>query len=49
MGVSRLLEKAKGKGVQPPVDANPSEDVLTIGDMVSKAKSAESKSKVDSK
>ena len=37
-------EKAKNKA-----DANPSEDALTIGDMVSKAKVAESKSKVDSK
>ena len=49
MRVFRPEEKAKGKGVQPPVDANPSEDALTIGDMVSKAKTAKSKSKVDSK
>ena len=48
-GVSRPEEKAKGKGVQPLVDANPSEDTLTIGDMVSKAKVTESKSRVDSK
>ena len=44
MGVSRLEEKAKSK-----VDVNPSEDALTIEDMVSKAKTAESKSKIDSK
>ena len=49
MGVSRLDEKAKGKGVQPLADTNPSEDALTIEDMVSKAKAAESKSKIDSK
>ena len=49
MGISRLDEKVKGKGVQPPTDANPSEDALTIEDMVSKAKAAESKSKIDSK
>ena len=46
---SRLDEKVKGKGVQPPTDANPSEDALTIEDMVSKAKTAESKSRIDSK
>ena len=44
VGVSRPDEKAKGKA-----DANPSEDALTIEDMVSKAKVAESKSKIDSK
>ena len=44
VGVSRLEEKAKSK-----VDANPSEDALTIEDLVSKAKAAESKSKIDSK
>ena len=49
VGVSRPEEKAKGKGVQPPADSNPSEDAFTIGDMVSKAKAAESKSKVNSK
>ena len=49
MGVSWPEEKAKGKGVQPPADANPSENTLTIGDMVSKAKTVESKSRVDSK
>ena len=49
MGISRLDEKVKGKGVQPPTDANPSEDALTIEDMVSKAKAAESKSRIDSK
>ena len=49
MGVSQPDEKAKDKGVQHPADANPSEDTLTIGDMVSKAKAAKSKSKTDSK
>ena len=49
VGVSQPDEKAKGKGVQPPADANPSKDALTIEDMVSKAKDTESKSKVDSK
>ena len=48
MGVSRpnkkKKEKAKGKA-----DANPSEDALTIEDMMSKAKTIESKSKIDSK
>ena len=37
-------EKAKSKA-----NVNPSEDALTIGDMVSKAKTTESKSKIDSK
>ena len=37
-------EKAKNKA-----NAHPSEDTLTIGDMVSKAKAVESKSKIDSK
>ena len=49
MGVSWPNDKAKGKEVQPPADANPFEDALTIGDMMSKAKAAESKSKIDSK
>ena len=49
MGVSWPDDKAKGKEVQPPADANPFEDALTIGDMMSKAKAAESKSKIDSK
>ena len=40
----KAKEKAKGKA-----DANPSEDALTIEDMVSKAKAAESNSKIDSK
>ena len=40
----KAKEKAKGKA-----DANPSEDALTIEDMVSKAKAAESKSKNESK
>ena len=48
-GISRLDEKVRVKGVQPPADANPSEDALTIEDMVSKDKVAESKSKIDSK
>ena len=45
---SRIEEKAKEK-VKNKADANPSEDALTIGDMVSKAKTTESKSKIDSK
>ena len=49
MGKSRPEDKVKDKGVQPPTEANPSEDDLTIKDMVSKAKGAESKSKVDTK
>ena len=49
MGVSRPNEKVKSKGVQPLTNANPSEDALTIEDMVSKAKTTESKSKIDSK
>ena len=44
VGVSRPKEKAKSKA-----NANPSEDALTIEDMVSKAKATESKSKIDSK
>ena len=47
--VSQPNEKVKGKGVQPPTNANPSEDALTIEDIVSKAKAAESKSRIDSK
>ena len=49
---SRTEEKAKEKGkekTKSEADANPSEDALTIGDMVSKAKTTESKSKIDSK
>ena len=42
--VSWLEEKTKSKA-----NANPSEDALTIEDMVSKAKAVESKSKIDSK
>ena len=45
-------EKEKGKGKekeQNKSDVNPSEDALTIGDMVSKVKVAGSKSKIDSK
>ena len=41
-------EKGKEKG-KNKADANPSEDALTIGDMVSKAKLTKSKSKIDSK
>ena len=51
---SRIDEKAKEKEKKKEkgknkADANPSEDALIIGDMVSKAKVAESKSKIDSK
>ena len=49
MEISRPDEKVKGKGVQPPADANPYEDALTIEDMMSKAKVAYSKSRIDSK
>ena len=46
----KAKEKEKGKEKrQNKADANPSEDALTIGDMVSKAKVAGSKSKIDSK
>ena len=48
VGVSRPEEKAKEKA-KSKANANPSEDALTIGDMVSKAKTTESKSKIDSK
>ena len=48
VGVSRLEEKAKEKA-KSKVDANPFEDALTIEDLVSKAKAAKSKSKIDSK
>ena len=48
VGVSQPDEKAKEK-VKGKVDANPSKDTFTIEDMVSKAKTAESKSKIDSK
>ena len=40
------MAKREGEG---EADANPSEDALTIEDMVSKAKVAKSKSKIDSK
>ena len=49
---SLTKEKVKGKGkekAKSKIDVNPSEDTLTIGDMVSKAKTTESKSKIDSK
>ena len=56
MGVSRPEEKVKEKSKEKTkekakgkADANPSEDTLTIEDMVSKAKTAESKSRIDSK
>ena len=45
----KAKEKEKGKEVKKKADANPSEDAFTIGDMVSKAKTVESKSKIDSK
>ena len=46
----KTKEKEKGKEkAKNKADANPSENALTIGDMVSKAKAAESKSKIDSK
>ena len=41
-------ENAKEK-VKSKANANPSNDALTIEDLVSKAKAAESKSKIDSK
>ena len=49
---SQTEEKAKEKGkekAKSKTNVNPSEDALTIGDMVSKAKTTESKSKIDSK
>ena len=49
---SRIEEKAKEKRkdkTKNKADANPSEDALTIRDMVSKAKATESKSKIDFK
>ena len=52
MVASRTEEKAKEKGkekAKSKVEANPFEDALIIGDMVSKAKTIESKSKIDSK
>ena len=46
----KAKENEKGKEkTKNKVDANPSEDALTIGDMVSKAKATEFKSKIDSK
>ena len=46
----KVKEKEKGKEkAKNKADANPSKDALTIGDMVSKAKATESKSKIDSK
>ena len=56
VGVSRPEGKAKEKPkekakekAKDKADANPSEDALTIEDMVSKAKATESESKIDSK
>ena len=52
MGVSQPKEKVKEKSKEKAkgkADANPSEDALTIEDMVSKAKATKSKSKIDSK
>ena len=50
MVASRIEEKAKDKEKgQNKADTNPSEDALTIGDMVSKAKLTKSKFKIDSK
>ena len=48
VGVSRPNKKKKEK-TKGKADANPSEDALTIEDMMSKAKTIESKSKIDSK
>ena len=46
----KAKEKEKGKEkAKNKTNANPSEDALTIRDMVSKAKVAESKSKINSK
>ena len=46
----KAKEKEKGKEkAKNKADANPSEDALIIGDMVSKDKTTESKSKIDSK
>ena len=48
----RTEDKVKEKGkekAKSKANVNPSEDALTIGDMVSKAKTTESKSKIDSK
>ena len=49
---SQIEEKTKEKGKEKAnnkADANPFEDSLTIGDMVSKGKVTESKSKIESK
>ena len=48
MRVSQPEENAKEKA-KSKADANPSNDALTIEDLVSKAKAAESKSNIDSK
>ena len=46
----KAKEKEKGKEkAKNKADANPSEDALIIGDMVSKDKTTKSKSKIDSK
>ena len=49
VGNSQPEDKGKDKRVQLPTEANPSEDDLTIKDVVSKVKGAEPKSKVDTK
>ena len=52
MVASRTKEKVKEKEKEKAknkTDANPTEDALTIGDMVSKVKAIESKFKIDSK
>ena len=49
---SRIEEKVKEKGKEKAknkADANPFDDALTIGDMVSKAKATKSKSEINSK
>ena len=49
VGNSQPEDKGKDKRVQPPTEANPFEDDLTIKDVVSKVKGVEPKSKVDTK
>ena len=41
LNVGVAIETKKGKEVQPPTQANQSEDQLTIKDVISKAKDAE--------
>ena len=46
----KTKKKEKGKeNAKNKADANPSEDALTMGNMIFKAKATESKSKIDSK